>query len=122
MIIFRIIKEFIISKSELFIRSTSFSNFTILKDKFSLISSKISYNELKFTIKTFCIILLIISMIIHVPNKNTLIIDEYKLKCCIGKKGLNSNKKEGDFTTPMGVFHLKNYIIEKIVLVLRNAK
>ena len=32
-------------------------------------------------------------MIIHVPNKNTLIIDDFKFKCCIGKKGLNFNKK-----------------------------
>ena len=49
-------------------------------------------------------------MIIHVPNKNTLIIDEFKFKCCVGKKGLNSNKKEGDFTTPIGLFHLKKII------------
>ena len=43
-------------------------------------------------------------MIIHVPNKNTLIIDEFKLKCCIGKNGLNSNKIEGDNSTPKGSF------------------
>ena len=24
------------------------------------------------------------------------------LKCCIGKNGLNSNKKEGDYSTPKG--------------------
>ena len=46
-------------------------------------------------------------MIIHVPNKNTLIIDDFKLKCCIGKKGLNFNKKEGDYSTPKGLFKLK---------------
>jgi L,D-peptidoglycan transpeptidase YkuD (ErfK/YbiS/YcfS/YnhG family) len=46
-------------------------------------------------------------MIIHVPNKNTLIIDDFKLKCCIGKKGLKSNKKEGDCSTPKGLFSLK---------------
>ena len=46
-------------------------------------------------------------MIIHVPNKNTLIIDEFKLRCCIGKKGLNSNKIEGDNSTPKGLFNLE---------------
>ena len=46
-------------------------------------------------------------MIIHVKNKNTLIIDDFKLKCCIGKNGLNSNKIEGDYSTPKGIFNLK---------------
>ena len=52
-------------------------------------------------------------MIIHIPNKNTLIIDEFKFKCCVGKKGLNSNKKEGDYTTPIGLFHLKQLYFRK---------
>ena len=52
-------------------------------------------------------------MIIHVPNKNTLIIDDFILKCCIGKKGLNSNKKEGDNSTPKGLFHLKKLYFRK---------
>ena len=52
-------------------------------------------------------------MIIHVPNKNTLIIDEFKLKCCIGKKGINSNKKEGDYSTPKGLFGLKRLYFRK---------
>jgi L,D-peptidoglycan transpeptidase YkuD (ErfK/YbiS/YcfS/YnhG family) len=46
-------------------------------------------------------------MIIHVKNKNTFIIDDFNLKCCVGKKGLNYNKKEGDFSTPKGLFNLK---------------
>ena len=45
-------------------------------------------------------------MIIHVKNKNTLIIKDFTLKCCIGKNGLNSNKIEGDYTTPKGLFNL----------------
>jgi len=45
-------------------------------------------------------------MIIHVPDKNTLIIGDFKLRCCIGRKGLNSNKKEGDYSTPKGTFNL----------------
>ena len=52
-------------------------------------------------------------MIIHVPNKNTLIIDDFKFKCCIGKKGLNFNKKEGDFSTPKGLFNLKKLYYRK---------
>ena len=46
-------------------------------------------------------------MIIHVKNKNTLIIGDFKFKCCVGKKGFNSNKKEGDYTTPRGLFNLQ---------------
>jgi L,D-peptidoglycan transpeptidase YkuD (ErfK/YbiS/YcfS/YnhG family) len=46
-------------------------------------------------------------MIIHVKNKNTLIIDDFKLKCCVGKNGVTSHKKEGDYSTPRGLFKLK---------------
>jgi len=52
-------------------------------------------------------------MIIHVLNKNTLIIDEFKLRCCIGKKGLNSNKIEGDYSTPKGLFYLRKLYFRK---------
>ena len=52
-------------------------------------------------------------MIIHVKNKNTLIIDDFNLKCCIGKNGLNSNKREGDYSTPKGVFNLKKLYFRK---------
>ena len=52
-------------------------------------------------------------MIIHVKNKNTFIIDDFKFKCCIGKKGLNSNKKEGDYSSPKGVFDLKKLYFRK---------
>ena len=45
-------------------------------------------------------------MIIKLKNKDTLIIDEFNLKCCIGKKGLKKNKFEGDNCTPIGVFKL----------------
>ena len=46
-------------------------------------------------------------MIIHVRNKNTFIIDDFRLKCCVGKNGLTSFKKEGDHSTPKGIFKLK---------------
>ena len=54
-----------------------------------------------------------VPMIIHVPNKNTLIIDDFKLRCCIGKKGLNSNKIEGDYSTPKGLFNLRKLYFRK---------
>ena len=52
-------------------------------------------------------------MIIHVPNKNTLIIDDFKLRCCIGIKGINSNKKEGDYSTPKGLYYLEKLYFRK---------
>ncbi len=45
-------------------------------------------------------------MIIKLKNKDTLIVDDFKLKCCIGKEGLKKNKIEGDGTTPKGKFSL----------------
>ena len=52
-------------------------------------------------------------MIIHVKNKSTLIIDDFKLKCCVGKNGLNSEKREGDNSTPKGIFNLKKLYFRK---------
>ena len=52
-------------------------------------------------------------MIIHVKNKSTLIIDDFQFKCCIGKNGLNYNKKEGDYSTPKGLFKLKKLYFRK---------
>ena len=46
-------------------------------------------------------------MLIHLKNKDTLIIGDFKLRCCIGKKGINKNKIEGDKTTPAGTFKIK---------------
>jgi len=48
-----------------------------------------------------------------VKNKNTLIIDDFILKCCVGKNGLKFNKKEGDHSTPKGVFSLKKLYFRK---------
>ena len=47
-------------------------------------------------------------MIIIVKNKDTLLIDDFKFKCSVGKKGFSKNKKEGDYTTPRGIFGLGN--------------
>ena len=47
-------------------------------------------------------------MIITVKNKDTLLIDSFKFKCSIGKKGFCKKKVEGDLTTPTGIFELGN--------------
>tara|TARA_Y100000590_G_C15320952_1_gene863930 strand:- start:211 stop:702 length:492 start_codon:yes stop_codon:yes gene_type:complete len=47
-------------------------------------------------------------MIINLRKKDTLIIDEFKFKCCVGIGGFNKNKKEGDKSTPKGTFKLGN--------------
>ena len=47
-------------------------------------------------------------MIIHIKNKDTLIVKDFKLKCCIGKKGFTKNKVEGDLKTPVGNFNFGN--------------
>jgi len=39
-------------------------------------------------------------------KKHVLLYKDYKLKCSIGKSGINSFKKEGDFSTPKGTFKL----------------
>ena len=45
-------------------------------------------------------------MLIKLKNKDQLIVDDFIFKCAIGKKNLSSRKKEGDKTTPKGLFSL----------------
>ena len=52
-------------------------------------------------------------MTILVKNKHTLQIDDFKFKCCIGKKGSTRNKKEGDKKTPKGIFKIENLYFRK---------
>jgi len=52
-------------------------------------------------------------MIIYLKNKQTLQIDDFNFKCCIGKKGLTFKKKEGDQKTPKGVFEIENLYYRK---------
>jgi len=47
-------------------------------------------------------------MTIFVRNKHTLQIDEFKFKCCVGKKGFTRNKREGDKKTPKGIYEIEN--------------
>ena len=61
-------------------------------------------------------------MIIHVPNKNTLIIDDFKFRCCVGREGIKSNKKEGDYSTPKGLFSLRKLYFRKDRIDIPNCK
>ena len=45
-------------------------------------------------------------MLITLKNKDTLKIDDFNLKCSIGKRGIISVKREGDKCTPRGIFTL----------------
>ena len=66
-------------------------------------------------------------MLLRIKNKEYLIVDEFKFKCSIGKKGLKSKKTEGDQCTPIGVFKIgKVYYrpdrIKKIDTILKTKK
>tara|TARA_A100001015_G_scaffold287634_1_gene357609 strand:- start:1479 stop:1970 length:492 start_codon:yes stop_codon:yes gene_type:complete len=45
-------------------------------------------------------------MQIIIKNKDTLLYDEFKFKCSVGKNGTTSFKNEGDKKTPKGIFSL----------------
>ena len=66
-------------------------------------------------------------MLIRLKNKDTLNIDEFSFKCCIGKNGLKTKKVEGDLSTPKGTFLLKKIYyrsdrIRKINTILPKIK
>ena len=52
-------------------------------------------------------------MRIIVKNKDTLLYDEFKFKCSIGKKGVTSKKVEGDKKTPKGIYSLGSVFYRK---------
>ena len=52
-------------------------------------------------------------MTIFIKNKQTLTIDKFKFKCCVGKNGTTNNKKEGDKKTPKGIFKIENLYFRK---------
>jgi L,D-peptidoglycan transpeptidase YkuD (ErfK/YbiS/YcfS/YnhG family) len=56
-------------------------------------------------------------MTILIKNKHTLLIDEFKFRCCIGKNGSTKNKREGDKKTPKGTFEIENLYYRKDRLV-----
>ena len=45
-------------------------------------------------------------MTIILKNKDTLIYENFKFRCSIGKKGITYKKSEGDKKTPRGSFSL----------------
>ena len=52
-------------------------------------------------------------MTIIIKNKQTLLFDEFTLKCCVGKNGFTRNKREGDKKTPKGVFQIEYLYFRK---------
>ena len=52
-------------------------------------------------------------MTIIIKNKDTLIFDDFKFKCSIGRMGFTRNKKEGDKKTPIGLFNIGNLYYRK---------
>ena len=52
-------------------------------------------------------------MTIFLKNKHTLQIDDFFLKCCIGKNGVTRRKKEGDYKTPIGTFTIEELFFRK---------
>ena len=60
-------------------------------------------------------------MTIYVKNKDTLIIDDFTIKCCVGKNGISSRKKEGDLCTPKGLFNLNKLYFRKDKNELKNS-
>ena len=69
-------------------------------------------------------------MSIILKNKETLQYKNFYFKCCIGKRGLTSNKKEGDQKTPKGEFGIEvgerkvNFeeVIERIKKVIKSIE
>jgi L,D-peptidoglycan transpeptidase YkuD (ErfK/YbiS/YcfS/YnhG family) len=50
----------------------------------------------------------------HILIKNKkLIINDYKVKCAIGKRGIGIKKREGDYITPEGKFRIKYILYRK---------
>jgi L,D-peptidoglycan transpeptidase YkuD (ErfK/YbiS/YcfS/YnhG family) len=47
-------------------------------------------------------------MTIFLKNKHTLLVNNFKFRCCIGKNGITKNKFEGDHKTPKGIFKIEN--------------
>ena len=52
-------------------------------------------------------------MLIHLKNKDKLVINEFTLKCCIGKNGAKKHKIEGDNSTPRGTYTIGNLYYRK---------
>tara|TARA_A100001015_G_C15037712_1_gene737407 strand:- start:2497 stop:2988 length:492 start_codon:yes stop_codon:yes gene_type:complete len=51
-------------------------------------------------------------MHIFIKNKK-LILNKYRIKCAIGKRGIGNKRKEGDKITPIGKFKIKTILYRK---------
>ena len=60
-------------------------------------------------------------MHIFIKNKK-LILNHYKIKCSIGKRGIGTKKKEGDQITPKGKFKIKSIMYRKDRIANFNSK
>ena len=45
-------------------------------------------------------------MLIKIKKNGVLIFKKFRFRCVLGKLGIKKNKKEGDKTTPRGIFSL----------------
>ena len=61
-------------------------------------------------------------MQILLKNKNTLFLNDFEFKCCVGMRGLTKNKIEGDKKTPIGIYSLGNLFYRKDRLGIINTK
>ena len=52
-------------------------------------------------------------MSIIIKNKETLIFDDFRFRCSIGKNGFSKKKIEGDKKTPTGIFNIGNLYYRK---------
>ena len=52
-------------------------------------------------------------MTIIVKNKDTLLFEDFKFQCSIGRMGLAKNKYEGDKKTPRGTYNIGNLYFRK---------
>jgi L,D-peptidoglycan transpeptidase YkuD (ErfK/YbiS/YcfS/YnhG family) len=52
-------------------------------------------------------------MLIFLKNKDTLVVDDFKFRCSIGKNGISKNKIEGDKCTPQGIFEIGSLYFRK---------
>ena len=52
-------------------------------------------------------------MLIHLKNKDKLIVNDFRFRCCIGKSGTKKSKIEGDNSTPKGIFTFGNLYYRK---------
>ena len=55
-------------------------------------------------------------MLLRLKNKEYLIVDEFKFKCSIGKKGLKSKKKKGIIVLLLEFLRLVKFTIDQIEL------